>query len=355
VKIGIISDIHFHLWRYGATVNAYGINSRLWDQWAVLRQFIKYCEDNDIGHVVITGDVFHTHNNVPTQVLYVVNEVLSEFPGDMDITVIAGNHDLESKNSRISSLSWMRRRVRLITSFGRWTADGVKFLGIGYTNDKHHLQSCLSEASGRIAFVHQGVAGESLGNGFVLKDEVLHPSMIPDDVVHCFAGHYHDRKFVTPKLTIVGAAMQHTRGDAGTDRGWIVYDTDTGNITPVLSVHPRFIDLNFHGTSTPLADLPKSYLEDLPKSYLEGNFVRAVNFVGDASKLYDYIVRDKKARVLEIQPQAMEERQKIDEEVKGLTAIDAVNKVKDGLDSRRQAVAVEIVENTYEVAEPENK
>jgi DNA repair exonuclease SbcCD nuclease subunit len=336
------------MWRYGATTNSHGINSRLWDQWAVLRDFVSYCEEHSIQDVVCTGDVFHTHNIVHTQALYVANEFFSELSAaNISATVIAGNHDFDSKSGSTTSLSWLSNiaECRVITSFGRWSRPGLEnCLGIGYTNNKDHLRSCLTQADGCVVFMHQGVFGQDVGNGFVLKDEVLTQDMIPQGAVHCFAGHYHDFTRVSDKLTIVGATNQHNWGDVGDKRGWITYDTDTGRIDHIQSRHPVFKRIDYGSTSVPAVS------EEIV-ARLKGNFVQVVGYTGDITALRYYYEREVGVRTLEVG--IVEDDVALKTPLKDrLTVMTALNGAKEGLNERRQEVAVEIVEDTYEVTKP---
>jgi DNA repair exonuclease SbcCD nuclease subunit len=349
MKIGILSDLHLNLWSYGATINCYGFNSRLWDQWTVLREFVEYCNESGIEDVVCTGDVFHKHNIVPTQALYVANEFFSELSvSHINTTIIAGNHDFDSKSSSITSLSWLSNidRCKVITSFGRWSRPELgNCLGIGYTNSGEHLRSCLTQAEGCLVFMHQGVFGQDVGNGFVLKDEVLTQDMIPTNARHCFTGHYHNHTKVSDRLTIVGAPVQHNWGDMGTSRGWVVYDTLTGRVEHIQSRHPMFTHINYKGASVPTIS------KEMRDAY-KGHFIQAVNYAGDIGKLRSYYKTEVGARTLEVDT-VKEENTHLDVPLKDrLTVMTALNGAKSGLDKRRQEVAVEIVEDTYEVTKP---
>ncbi|GAG32042.1 unnamed protein product, partial [marine sediment metagenome] len=169
--------------------------------------------------------------------------------------------------------------------------------------------------------------------------------MIPDHVKHVFAGHYHTHTEVNDKFTIVGAAMQHNWGDAGKPRGWLVYDTDTNEVEFIESNHPKFVRISFS----------EGLLRGFSEGLVRGNFVRIENPIGDISPCREKLMKEYGARTVEINPVSAQCEDVPIAPTDGLTARDALNKVKEGLDERRQEVAIEVVEGRYETPQPMGK
>ena len=90
-------------------------------------------------------------------------------------------------------------------------------------------------------FFHQGVLGVPMASGFELPDEVLRATSLPKQSL-CFTGHYHRHQKVSDNLIIVGSPMQHTWGDSGDERGYIILDTDTKKWEFKAYAGPRFIN-----------------------------------------------------------------------------------------------------------------
>ena len=120
------------------------------------------------------------------------------------------------------------------------------FSFLPYTEDKAVIEKFFEDAIDHVCFMHQGVAKVPMGSGFLI-DEILTQDMIPSHVKHVFTGHYHQHNRVSDKLTIVGSTMQHTWNDTGDDRGYVWYDTETGEIEHVDVGAPRFQTLNLAG------------------------------------------------------------------------------------------------------------
>jgi DNA repair exonuclease SbcCD nuclease subunit len=89
--------------------------------------------------------------------------------------------------------------------------------------------------------------------------------MIPEGVQHVFSGHYHPHMQVTDKATVVGSPLQLNWADEGDTRGFIVYDTDTGEQEFHEIDAPKFVSLDID-----------TFCGDWCVA-VAGNFVRVVN------------------------------------------------------------------------------
>ncbi len=255
MKVLIFSDLHLHQWPYGSSL-VNGMNSRLKAQADVLDVIANASEEAD--HVVFCGDFFHTHGKMDAAVLKVAYEGMSKIidRGNVFIDVLVGNHDMADQGMNNHALHWLNAfnntgdpPIRVIDrpthnkiDCPTW-ADNFSYLP--YTEDKAVIEKFFAEC-GDVCFMHQGVAKVPMGSGFLI-DEILTLDMIPDHVKHVFTGHYHQHNKVSDKLTIVGSTMQHTWSDIGDDRGYVWYDTETGEIELVDVGAPRFTTLNMDG------------------------------------------------------------------------------------------------------------
>ncbi|KKK68575.1 hypothetical protein LCGC14_2942690, partial [marine sediment metagenome] len=189
------------------------------------------------------------------------------------IDLLVGNHDMADQGMQHHSLHWMKA-----FNFGNRLKDGPfrvidhplhnshnladPFSYLPYTEDKAVIEKFFAEC-GDVCFMHQGVAKVPMGSGFLI-DEILTPDMIPDHVKHVFTGHYHQHNRVSDKLTIIGSTMQHNWSDTGDDRGYVWYDTETGDIELVDVGAPRFTTLNMDGRGS----CDWSYNDNLKNKYI---------------------------------------------------------------------------------------
>lgn len=273
MRVLIFSDLHLHIWPYGASL-VDGMNSRLKAQADALD--VIAAASVDAYQVVFCGDLFHCHGKMDASVLKVAYEGLSKIidGGNVAIDVLVGNHDMSDKSMVNHSLHWLNAfnntgnpPLRVIdTPVHNHRLDhynGLPFSYLPYTEDKKVIEKFFAEC-GEVCFMHQGVANVPMGSGFLI-DEILTEDMIPDHVKHVFTGHYHKHNKVSDKLTIVGSTMQHTWNDAGDDRGYLWYDTETGEIEHVDVGGPRFVTFKMGETSAAL---------------IRDNFLRVTNYEG---------------------------------------------------------------------------
>ena len=254
MKILIFSDLHLHNWPYGSTL-VDGMNSRLKAQADALDVIANAAVHAD--HVVFCGDLFHTHGKLDAAVLEVAWRGFSRIAEASNncIDLLVGNHDMADQSMLHHSLHWMKafnqeslagmERFRVIDYPVYCDQTGTSLSFLPYTEDKAVIEKFFSKC-GEVCFMHQGVAKVPMGSGFLI-DEILTLDMIPDHVKHVFTGHYHQHNKVSDKLTIIGSTMQHNWSDKGDDRGYVWYDTETGDIELVDVGGPRFITFNMDG------------------------------------------------------------------------------------------------------------
>ena len=276
MRVLIFSDLHLHSWAYGSTV-VDGMNSRLKAQADALHVIAKASKEAD--RVVFCGDFFHQHGKMDASVMNVAWRGMwniAEQSG-APIDVIVGNHDMSDKSMVNHSLHWMKafnfstgsnHVERSFLSVIDSPLHEAPFSYLPYTEDKAVIEKFFEDAIDHVCFMHQGVAKVPMGSGFLI-DEILTPDMIPDHVKHVFTGHYHQHNRVSDKLTIVGSTMQHTWNDKGDARGYLWYDTETGDIELVDVGAPRFTVLDMDGRGS----CDWSY-----KGNLKNRYVRVVNY-----------------------------------------------------------------------------
>jgi DNA repair exonuclease SbcCD nuclease subunit len=245
VRFIVYSDLHFHLWSYGSKI-VNGQNSRLLTQQKVLYDLKDYAIKNGIREIFCCGDIFHTPGKIDSEVLATAYSTFKEI-SEVGIKQwwIPGNHDQKDRAGKIHSLSWLKElgflveKLEIFVNYSGLTS--LAFLP--YTEDKEELIAFFSKVpTNSLCFIHQGVQGVPVPSGF-LVDEIFDPAIIPDHVEHVFAGHYHDFKKVSDKLTIPGAPMQHTWADVGKKRGWLDCHVSAHGLTikHIESDHPKFV------------------------------------------------------------------------------------------------------------------
>lgn len=245
----VFSDLHLNSWTYGADVSSTW-NSRLDGQYLAVMKMFEYARRHSIKSIFFCGDFFHTPSRIDAEVLHAAGNI-NERAGDLNVYILAGNHD--KKSERVSALNALNGGAFTVISEPYWdtTEDGIHWAATPYTESYEDLQRFLdsTDLEGRVVLLHQGVGGVEVNSkGFTLN-EILRPEMIPDSILHAFAGHYHTFKRVSPKLTIPGSMMQLNWNDRGEDRGFldVMVDGSTLHMTRVITpkeICPRFVEVS---------------------------------------------------------------------------------------------------------------
>ncbi len=345
MRILIFSDLHLHNHVYGATI-VDGVNSRLQDGRNVLHQIAEYCEVDPVSHIVFAGDLFHSHGKLDASVLKVAYEGFQEILDSSGcyIDVIVGNHDSGVKDMSVHALHWLKafsddlgdEFIRVIDKpTHNWSGVHTGFSFLQYTESVDEIKEFFDNAN-ETCFMHAGIDGVPMKSGFV-PGSAFNTDMIPDHVQYVFAGHYHGHMKVTDKATVIGSPLQLNWADEGDDRGFIVYDTDTGEQEFIEIDAPKFVTINFEGTGW--------FGGLLQPSDMAGNFLRIVNhdpskqesireeFTGAGARSVEFVVKLKEVdrlqplssdglyipdaiRAYEKQKEVTPERRKVGEELR---------------------------------------
>jgi len=237
----IFSDLHLHPWAYGSHVTDEGINSRLSAQAKTADEMIEDAVNSGVTTAYFCGDLFHTHGNVPTQALKVACDMFTKIRNQgIAIRAMPGNHDQYDRQGSIHGLQFLPESERI----GSWVDEGQRVLALPYTDSDEVLKRFLGDAAvageSTLLMLHQGVSGVPLSSGYVL-DERLTSDMIPDNC-RAFTGHYHFFRAVTPKLTVVGNLTPLGWGDVDQEKGWLIWDRETGALEQkIQTASPEFV------------------------------------------------------------------------------------------------------------------
>ena len=290
-RVVIFSDLHLHPWAFGSRVNEWGYNSRMWAMANAVHEMIQYCDANQIDTVFFCGDLFHTHGKVDTGALLLASRIFEHFKqAGIHVVVLRGNHDTASaRGYNIHSLKWLDAYDNVIVVEKNHTHvnfKGINFAALAYTEDAEEIRHFLNVKvkDQDLVLMHQGVAGVPMASGWVL-DEVLTPSMIPENIKHCFIGHYHEHKRVTDKITVVGSMTHQTWADVDATRGFIDYNLETNEIIQIKSNAPEFCRIDFGGDSV----LEDDFQHQGPGGF-KNKMINAKNFQGDPDDVRDKLL-----------------------------------------------------------------
>jgi hypothetical protein len=128
-------------------------------------------------------------------------------------------------------------------------AENIKFYSVGYNSPLPNPDTLATNHALSIFLIHKDIAGGKASSGFIYKTDNSIPMSWFSAVakrlgknVKFFAGHYHSPQTIGP-VNVIGAPVQHNRGDAGDERGFAIYDTEKRILTKVALPGPEFMDV----------------------------------------------------------------------------------------------------------------
>lgn len=187
-----------------------------------------------VDHVVLMGDLFHTHAWLRIEVLMVWHEILTKFIADNSVSVIIleGNHDqpgpkeMEGKMSAVQALKLMfdgNQRLQVITK--PKIIDGIGFLP--YTSNEEKFYQWANElyergATGTLE-CHATFQGSTYDNGMYAPGGFDLSKVSQKNII---SGHIH--KFqMFDKAMYIGTPKWETAVDADQEKGiWLMSATN---------------------------------------------------------------------------------------------------------------------------------
>lgn len=254
---GVCSDIHLHKWAAFSHEDADGTNSRLKILLTELEKAVDHLAKQGGRRLVITGDLFHVRGSIAPSVL---NPTLAAFQRIcqrkyapyMSVVVLAGNHDLESKDSKrlsnaCESLSTIEG-VKVISSptidfensafYVPWI-ESLDDLKAALEGGIQTIKGNLCKPSDIDLFLHAPVNEVLQG----MPDHGLDPDYLSSlGFRYVFCGHYHNHKEVRANVFSVGALTHQTWGDVNSKAGYLI--VHEALIEHFQTQAPRFVDFN---------------------------------------------------------------------------------------------------------------
>jgi DNA repair exonuclease SbcCD nuclease subunit len=269
MKYAIAADLHFHAWSAFAETTPEGMNSRLAGLIAELHRMADEAAEFGAQTLVLAGDVFHVRGSVSPIVLNSLRDALQaidERLPHMTVLILAGNHDLEGKNSNRLGSAVTALEMDSVRVYNHPAHRGSMLL-IPWYESIEELKAVSREYANSITdpsetdlILHAPIDGVIEG----LPDHGLTPDWLAEQGFRrVLSGHYHNHKDFGNGVYSIGALAHHTWSDVGSKAGFLLVDDDS--VQWRKSHLPEFLDLD-NLTEVDPAMLP---------FVVEGNFVRA--------------------------------------------------------------------------------
>jgi DNA repair exonuclease SbcCD nuclease subunit len=262
----IVSDLHLHNWQAFSDIQQDGINSRLAGLMSELLRSAAELKKRGGARMYVAGDVFHVRGSIAPSVLNPVIETFKTIISTgIEVRMIAGNHDLEGKNStKLGSAITALEGIGVSVCHESDVFEDDKVVMVPWY-DK--LDDLRKEIEGMVKYgedremyydliIHAPLNGVITG----LPDHGLSTEEISKwGFKRVFAGHHHNHKDCGSGVYSIGALAHHTWSDVNSKAGFVIVDDDVHWMKSHLS---EFVDIH--------AEMSESDAE----LAAEGNFVR---------------------------------------------------------------------------------
>ncbi len=241
MKIAITADLQIQSQPRYSVLRPDGLSSRLHDLLDCLSWIVKTARADGCTELFVLGDLFDSRTVIDVSVIDAVCRTFRDLSEQLGMHLLVGNHDAYLRTPSLTSLQMLRSdRVTVHESVGLHKAARTVF--VPWCDDPEDYCRLLLQAAEMKAdtLCSHGMFEGSvpMAKGHPIAWLTDHPWK------NVFLGDVHDPVILRRKpnlIRYVGAPMQHHFGDAGQQRGFVIFDTDTGRSKFVENTQsPRF-------------------------------------------------------------------------------------------------------------------
>ena len=240
-KIALLGDTHFGCSKASATLHNY------MKKFYVL--LFRYLEKHDIKHLVQAGDLYDQRKDVH---FYTIQWAKENFFAEIDrldinLTVIAGNHDCVFKNhNRLNSISLLCPDNTTIVDTEPRTVEvgGVSFDLYPWINPENLDQSLrfAADSTSKYALGHFEFGGFPMHPGAICDHGLNYKSFSKYDEV--FSGHFHTLS-QKDNIQFLSTPYEMSWSDCGDPKGFWILDTETGAKEFIRNPYTLFERINY--------------------------------------------------------------------------------------------------------------
>lgn len=242
-KVMFVADLHLSNSLPHSKPVEHGVTDRLLDQMNVVKQISDISEKEEVDYMMLLGDTFHKSLLDPITLKYSM-EALDILSRHCYVNILGGNHESSSKVgdrryipeafNEIKTLD-----VHYIDESEVFKVDNIVFYflpwsPLSFYREKLKELVCERDKTYKkfknVLLTHQSVLGcEQSG---WLCDHGVSSQELCNGWDYVFAGHFHDQQTFGKNGMYVGAPMQHSFSDVGSDRGVVIVDFSSKKIEP---------------------------------------------------------------------------------------------------------------------------
>ena len=228
MKLALIGDPHFANKKlFGSPTGIPGVNGRLQNTINVFEWILNDLPP-DVQEVCILGDITHEHGHLTPPVLNEVRNLFHKFNEEgRNLTILSGNHDIDSNNSSIIRAfenynSNYEAGVETVTKFRQiYWGYPVPVYAIPYCSHDETIKALKQieqeykiTKTRCIVLMHHHFEGAVHGAHEFEPPGGINPKNIPACVLMVLSGHYHTAQQIDDRISYIGVPVQQDFGEA---------------------------------------------------------------------------------------------------------------------------------------------
>jgi DNA repair exonuclease SbcCD nuclease subunit len=255
MKIVLVTDLHFGARNDSVKVAKH--QKRFYDE-----VFFPYLKENNIDTIIDLGDTFDRRKYISFTSLKSATEMFFNPLKENNITthMIVGNHDTVYKNTNeLNSVNLLLQAYDNIIEYESPTdiqIDGCDILMLPWICKDNYDQTMniIDKTKAQVVFSHLELKGFEFMRGHFMHEGMDHKIFDKFDLV-C-SGHYH-HKSTEGNINYLGTPYELTWQDYQDEKGFHVFDTETRELTRVVSPLNMFYKLWYDDTNMTFEDIAK--------------------------------------------------------------------------------------------------
>lgn len=244
-KVALITDTHFGVKNDSPEFIDYQTEF-------YLNEFFPKLLETGVDKIIHLGDIFDRRKYTNHQTLQAFKTAFFDklVENDIHMTLILGNHDVyykstNSVNSPELFLSSYSDNITIIDEpsilkFGKTKIAFLPWINLeNYEESIEFMKNCDSNT----LFGHFEISGFEMHRNGGLCTTGLKASTF-DNFDQVFSGHFHEPSS-DGRITYLGAPHEYTWADYGCDRGFYIYDTNSGDYDYIKSKSNMFYRITY--------------------------------------------------------------------------------------------------------------
>jgi len=229
----VIGDLHLKRTDPLGVIESDGLNTRLKDKLAALRQAITFALENGATHVDILGDIFDAVNPTENLKRLLWTELQPVLKAKLKVTILIGNHDSTGEFFNFAGDALIARDNIRIVNKHAYTYEACPGINVMYMPFIHRekligqfIDLCTADKKPAILFGHFEIEGAELAPDNVIMREGIDRTLF-DGVEYVWLGHIHKFQEFRPGMAYIGSSVKCDFGEISNRKIFGVLDITT--------------------------------------------------------------------------------------------------------------------------------